>query len=349
MLKSEILQTERTVWVARSQEALPDQKLPVLYILDGQTHFEMAASLVRYLSAFNTIPPFLVVGLDNSQERERDLTPYQSNMSPNGGGAARYYQYVTQEILPWVNRHYSTSGFQALAGKSYGGMFALFAAQQQDCPFQAVISVSPSLFLADNQMLKDVSDHVEQVAQRRFLFLSHATEDDIMRIPFLQLSGFLAAHAQHRFHHHIYEAETHESTFQPALFDALKSLFDQWQVPRYVTQTDPQAVVQHYDRLISELDLRIQIPFEALKRTGRLMQSSGFVEAARDVFLETIRRYPDSGYAEYFLAKALLKLGQSESALAHMQLAVTKSKAAGDSDWQAMQEELTEIQNSISK
>ena len=50
------------------------QKYPVLYLLDGRTHFQHATSAVDFLSAMGVIPQMIVVSIHNV-DRNRDFSP----------------------------------------------------------------------------------------------------------------------------------------------------------------------------------------------------------------------------------------------------------------------------------
>jgi predicted alpha/beta superfamily hydrolase len=64
---------------------LPNQRYPVLYLLDGEAHFVSTVGLVQQLSQANgnaVLPEMIVVGITNTN-RFRDLTP---SATGTGGG-----------------------------------------------------------------------------------------------------------------------------------------------------------------------------------------------------------------------------------------------------------------------
>src|SRR5882672_3395991 len=77
-LFSKVLNEERELWVylPRSYNQSSDT-YPVLYLLDGASHFEHVAALVEYLSNNLRIPQTIVVAIPNT-DRVRDFTPLHS-------------------------------------------------------------------------------------------------------------------------------------------------------------------------------------------------------------------------------------------------------------------------------
>lgn len=70
--------------------SLSEQKYPVLYVLDGDIAFGMAASIARYLQIGDNIPELIIVGIgygsiDKSagEKRKRDYRPTSANGAEN--------------------------------------------------------------------------------------------------------------------------------------------------------------------------------------------------------------------------------------------------------------------------
>lgn len=82
----------------------------VLYLLDGETFFAAAAAYAQWLeqSRLGTIGGVMVVGIENKENRTRDLTPSastadrQGRLDPaaslQGGGAGRFLDFITGEL-----------------------------------------------------------------------------------------------------------------------------------------------------------------------------------------------------------------------------------------------------------
>ena len=125
------------------------ERYPVLYLLDGETHFHHATGIARFLAESGRIPALLVVGVA-STNRNRDLTPPSQagndlRFSPGGGGADAFLRFLSEELIPYVEANYRTRSYRILVGHSFGGLFAVYALTTRPRVFNAYIAISPSL------------------------------------------------------------------------------------------------------------------------------------------------------------------------------------------------------------
>ena len=120
-LRSQILDEERPYWVcfpASYNDSI--QRYPVLYLLDGDAHFQSASGVVQFMSAGPNnnfqIPELIIVAIPNTN-RDRDLTPTHSKISWDGkeaafletsGGGNTFLQFIRDELFPWIESTYRT-------------------------------------------------------------------------------------------------------------------------------------------------------------------------------------------------------------------------------------------------
>ncbi len=112
----------------------------VLYLLDGETFFAAAAAYAQWLeqSRLGTIGGVMVVGIENKENRTRDLTPSastadrQGRLDPaaslQGGGAGRFLDFITGELRQTVEAQLPDGMriiHRTLIGHSFGGLFTV--------------------------------------------------------------------------------------------------------------------------------------------------------------------------------------------------------------------------------
>jgi predicted alpha/beta superfamily hydrolase len=96
--------------------------LPVVYLLDGETWFEPLVDIAESLSI-----RVIIVGVNGVGQRNHDFVPLNS-CSPNGGGQDAYFDFIRQDLLPYVEGTFGGDPSQrALFGHSHGGSFVLYA------------------------------------------------------------------------------------------------------------------------------------------------------------------------------------------------------------------------------
>lgn len=138
--------------------ALPDsyatssQSYPVIYVLDADVIFGMAAGLTRFSTVFKQIPEFIVVGvsygeLENLDQwvelRELDFNvPELPDAPPNSVGNL-FLDALTHEMIPFIEANYrALPSDRCLYGYSASGFFVLYALCHQPAAFQHYISGS---------------------------------------------------------------------------------------------------------------------------------------------------------------------------------------------------------------
>ena len=120
-------------------------RYPVLYVLDGRTHFVHTAASTDFLAAEGEIPETIVVAIA-STVRVRDFTQTDWKEAwVGGGGAANFKRFLSTELIPAVEKAYRTDGFRTLSGHSAGGQFVLYTLTSEPALFHAYVALSPSL------------------------------------------------------------------------------------------------------------------------------------------------------------------------------------------------------------
>lgn len=165
---SSVLQENRKVWVYApaydSTNIFAAQRYPVIYLLDGDTHFLAIKAMIQQLSERTgaiTFPEMIIVGILNT-DRNRDLTPTQATTAPGmssevlkrTGGGRQFLSFVEKELMPHIDSLYPTAPYRVLMGHSLGGLTVLSALLHQPALFNAYIASDPSLSWDDSKLLK---------------------------------------------------------------------------------------------------------------------------------------------------------------------------------------------------
>jgi len=139
-------------------EARPEP-YSLLVLHDGQNLFASreearggswhADEILDRLVEDETIPPFVLVGIDHAEEeRIREFTPTPGTREPEGGRAADYAKIVFGVIADVAADHHvrTDRGGLALGGSSMGGLVTLWMASAFPGRFGALIAMSPSIW-----------------------------------------------------------------------------------------------------------------------------------------------------------------------------------------------------------
>jgi enterochelin esterase-like enzyme len=147
-----------------------ERHYPVLYLNDGQNLFEASASFTGVewqvdetadrLIRQGTVPPMIVVGLDNAgKDRLREYMPHRS-MHPVmlRVQGQRYPDFLMKEVMPFVEQSYRVATSPentGLGGSSLGALIALYTAMVRPGVFGRLLLESPSLWASNRQAIKE--------------------------------------------------------------------------------------------------------------------------------------------------------------------------------------------------
>ena len=141
----------------------PGQKIPAIYVLDGNWYFGMATDTVRLHKIGNAMGPAYVVAIGYVDptfksivaNRESDLLfdQVEGPLGAMGGGGAAFFAFLTDELRPFVEARFQIDpGQRVLAGQSLGGVFTTNVLVRHPDSFAGYLIGSPSLW-ADETVL----------------------------------------------------------------------------------------------------------------------------------------------------------------------------------------------------
>lgn len=173
---------------------------PVVYVLDGDLLFGMAAGLTPLTQWLAGVPEVIVVGIrydmasyDQWVElRERDFKVPEVRDAPPDSAADRFLDALTREMIPFIEANYRVmASDRCLYGYSSSGFFVLYALFHRPEAFRRYLSGSGDLYLAYPYVIQ----HGAQLAARDAanpiqLYLSAGALEDEQFPHFHQLVAF---------------------------------------------------------------------------------------------------------------------------------------------------------------
>ncbi|MCC7268145.1 MAG: alpha/beta hydrolase [Caulobacteraceae bacterium] len=232
--------------------------LPVVYLLDANTVFGIAAQAMRFLQQADGAAPAILVGvgycLDGIERprdaygvlRTRDFTPSTDSAfvarllearqgrpfaipSP-AGGADRFLDFLIDSLRPVIAERYPADlDEQILVGSSLGGLFTLYAMLSRPGAFRRYAANSPSLWWNDRELF----GLEEQLSVRSpdlpaDLFMSAGgLERQPPWATAVDIDAFAARLRRHDglcLTTHVFEGESHTSVIPAALSRTLRTL-----------------------------------------------------------------------------------------------------------------------------
>ena len=210
---------------------------PVLYLLDGASHFNYIAGVVYFLAANDFIPEMIVVAVNNT-DRNRDLTPPSQapldlRNAPTLGGADNFQRYFAEELMPWVETNYRTQSYKVLMGHSFGGLFAIHTLTTRPELFNAYIAISPSMQWNGQGLVEQADKFFSSIEQLPVsLYMTAGNEGGALLGGTRKLAGVLDVAAPKEFlwqFDHM-PHETHGSVPLLSAYQGLEFVFANWLV-----------------------------------------------------------------------------------------------------------------------
>lgn len=248
-IHSKVLNEDRKIYIhCPIQDSTDlDKRFPVLYLMDGENHFELLAQYADYLSRADVlaIPKMIIVGIPNT-DRRRDLTPTvsitdyagkpdSSNLMKPSGGNENFLEFINTELIPAIDKHYKTKPYKIFAGHSFGGLSSINCMLTHPDMFDAYIAVSPSFYWDNRYLLKLADKKLKKGSTlKKTLFYSDGNEGGSSSFFHLDLLTFDSLISNKNlvglnYVYKHYPTETHMTEPIVAYFEALRFIFKEWE------------------------------------------------------------------------------------------------------------------------
>jgi predicted alpha/beta superfamily hydrolase len=295
-IKSTVLNEDRviSIFLPDNYEAT-SQKYPVLYLLDGRTHFQHAIAASTFLSNGGIIPQMIVVSIHNV-DRNRDFSPVHTERIPTSGGAVKFLNFLSDELTPYILEKYNASSFSILLGHSFGGTFAAYSLLTNPELFDGYIAISPFLQYANNYMVNESNKLlIPKSNHPMYFYMTVGNEPDYFQ-PLEEFSATIQEKSKEaiEFEYVKMKSENHASIPYITLFKGLRFIFSEWQLPQEKYAEGLDAIDTHYENISSRFGFEIKTPENVINLLGYRYLQNNNNEKAIETFKENVKRYPES-------------------------------------------------------
>lgn len=344
-IKSKVLNEEREVWISLPSnydgKYFQAAQYPVLYILDGDLHFQSVASMVDILSAGTNgtlvIPEMIVVAIPNT-DRTRDLTPTNSNKMGTGkisehlrssGGGGNFLRFLKNELIPKIDSAYRTFPYRTFVGHSFGGLNVMQALFEMPEVFNAYVAIDPSFWWDDQLFGKKSETYFNQAKLRgKSLFIAQANtlnSWDTVNVHFESIKKFVANLETRnksgvRWQYQFYPNDHHGSVAFAAEHDALRFIFRNYFAP--MTIKSASELVEHYREFSDETQVKFAPPERIVHQFGSFARFRGDYPLAKSYLELNIQNYPKSSSAFANMGELYLNSGDKKKALEFCEKAI---------------------------
>lgn len=361
IIQSKTLGTERPIYVVtpRGYRWMSPARYPVLILLDADDDDQFAAARanIAFLTGRGAIPEMLLVGIPNGKDRMHDLSPPTSGrtrkMAPTGGGADAFVDFLTDEVVPFVQSRYRALPTTILAGHSLGGLLGVHVAATHPGKFTGIVAMSPSLQWNDSTLIVPYAHAIARSPAKLRLFATSGGLEPVIdntTRPFAALLDSLHP-ANVAFRYQRYPTNDHGLTPLRSLVDGLTFVFEpiarqSWPIYSWfqtmlradsLTAADSVAMVasivdteSRYARGAATLGLPELLDRGVLMDAGQISMFLKRPGWAVWSYRRNVEKYPEWAGAHNNLANALLSVADTTGARAEFRAAAAIGKRKGD-------------------
>ena len=345
---------EITIGLPPSYDKHPNQKYPILVLLDGDFLFDAFQGALSYGNYWPNLPEVIIVGISQNKnnERETDCAVDQENGLPTEKGEA-FFEFIGLELLPYIEKKYRTAPFKIIAGLDTTAGF-LNCYLYKDVPlFDAYISMSPELPTGMEEQLPD-----RLAAIQKPIFYYHSSGDGDMkkmrkRILALDEVAKKINKPSLNYRFDDFKGASHYSLVLNSIPSALYQIFSVYQ-PISTTEFNEKIAVltsgyvdyliQKYDVIEKSFALKLPIRLNDFKAIeAAILKNKAYPEFEKLAQLAK-KSYPKSMLADYQMGQMYEKKGETAKAVKSYMMAYQREEI-GDLTKDMMIERADELKN----
>jgi predicted alpha/beta superfamily hydrolase len=235
--ESRVLNERKTIVVIPpyNYKDRPDEKFPVVYVLDPGNNLFATFGIVNYYSDMLKIMPRMIIVGIVSNDRERDYLPTPSKEQPTGGGADKFLRFINSELVALIDSTYPANSERCIIGHSAGGFFAIYALENQPDLFNSFICIDPSLWYDDKSCVRKLPTFLKNNRDiKKSIFISFSNEKEMGVFPFMEVLETYAPEGLKWDYIH-YKSETHNSLGFKSICAGFEMIYKDWK-----TKDDPK-------------------------------------------------------------------------------------------------------------
>ncbi len=328
---------EIKIQLPRNYDENTDQSYPLFLVFDGDYMFEAVAGNVDYYSYWEDMPEAIVVGINQSDTRNDDCYYSEQNDLPVESGA-NFFEFISMELLPYINSTYRTENFIVAVGHGETANFINYYMLKPKPLFQAYIVVSPSLAPSMNDY---ISQRLQQYETKLFYYLATASNDiksikkDAETLN-TTISSIDNKNILYNFDN--FEGATHYSAPAHAIPKALESIFyvfqpiskKEYKESILTLETSPVEYLLEKYKVISDLfGIEKQILINDFKAIAAAIKKKEKWDYFEDLGKLARKEYPDTVLGNYYLARFYEENGQPKKAMRTYRSAYIFEEIAG--------------------
>lgn len=310
------------IHLPKNYDAESQLKYPVILVFDGDYLFEPVVGQIAFQTHFDKMPEAIVVGV--LQEKDRFYDSYHDEVSglPIEFGA-KFYEFISTELVPYIDRNYNTSKFKVAVGHDLMANFMNSFLLKDDPLFKAYINLSPDFI---GQMDDNVVNRLKWLKDDVFYYMA-TSEDDVVPLrntvreaneKFGQLNNKAL-----KYYFDDFEGDSHYTLVTGALSKAIDKIFELYkpisdreykeEILTYEGTLDTY-ISTRYKKIEDLFGIHKPISEEEFEKVIKAAQERDDVASLEKIGKLANKQDPTSSYGLYYMALHAEKIGKTKRA-----------------------------------
>jgi predicted alpha/beta superfamily hydrolase len=230
-----ILNEQRKIKICLPEEYKPgsDVKYNVVYLLDGEMHFDIFSFMYKFARNEKLLPPLILVAIPNTYTnegnmRDRDFLPEKTAENNKAGGANNFIDFFKNELIPYIDKKLPASGDNSLFGHSLGGLFTFYVLLKEPGLFSNYYCSDPAFPWNNRRIITMATKTFRNTDKLNRTLWINGVEDTYRNAGIQKMDSVLKESAPGglRWKISIYPNETHMSVRLKGIYDGLKYTYD---------------------------------------------------------------------------------------------------------------------------
>ena len=311
-------------------------KHPVIIVFDGDYLFEPVVGQVSYQTYFDEMPESIVVGIVQGYERFYDSYFDEVTGLPIESGA-RFYQFVGEELIPYIDSKYNTSKFRVAVGHDVMGNFINSFMFSDEPLFQAFINLSPDF---KGNMNENVVNRVKWIKDDIFYYMATSDNDIASIRETVEATDTELKKTSNKsltYYYDIFKGDSHYTLVTGALSKALDQIFDIYKpldekelkekVLTYEGTLD-KYMEDRYARIEDLFGIHKPITEEEFEKVVKIADERQDLESLEKIGKLANKTFPKSSLGTYYLGLHAEKIGKTKKAVKYYESAISMEETA---------------------
>ncbi|EDP71155.1 putative esterase [Flavobacteriales bacterium ALC-1] len=323
-IPSERLNSIRKLKIKLPEGYDPDSeiKYPLIIVFDADYLFEPVTGQIDFQTYFDDMPSSIVVGILQGEEREYD-SYYEALTGLPMDSGLRFHEFISTELLPYLDKKYNTSKFRVAVGHDIMGNFINSYLFQEDPSFQAYVNISPDFV---GSLRNFVSKRLNIFKDDVFYYMA-TSEKDIPEIRENILStNALISEVENQnvtYYFDDFEGETHYSLVTSAIAKSFDKIFEIYnplrekeleeKVFNYEGTLD-DYLVDRYKRIEKLFGITKEISEIELEKVAKVAEQREDYKSLSKLGKLANKLFPETMLGTYYIAHSAEMLGKTKKA-----------------------------------